>query len=64
MCLEDNKHITTTIQVIGDACQDIVSFHDLNKSSQEINLDIDKGKKKKIKKLTDLFFQVKVVINS
>lgn len=50
MCLEDNKHITTTIQVIGDACQDIVSFHDLNKSPQEIHLDVDKGKKRKRKK--------------
>lgn len=49
VCLEDNKHVTTTIQVTGDACQDIVSFHNL-KSSEEINLDVDKGKKKKKEK--------------
>lgn len=50
MCLEDNKHITTTIQVIADACQDIVSFHNLNESSQEITLDDDKGMKRKRQK--------------
>lgn len=50
MCLEDNKHITTTIEVIGDACQEIVSFHNLNTSSQELNRDVDKGKNRKRKK--------------
>lgn len=49
MCLEDNKHITTIIKVFGDTCQD-VSIHNLNKSSQEINLDVNKGKKRKRKK--------------
>lgn len=49
MRLEDNKHITTTIQVIGEACQEIVSFHDINKSRQEIDLDVDEGKKERKK---------------
>lgn len=51
MCLEDNKHITTTIQVVAEACQDIVAFHNLNESTQELVLDDEKGLKKRKKAL-------------
>lgn len=47
MCLEDNKHITTTIQVVAEACQDVVAFHNLNESAQELVLDDEKGMEKK-----------------
>lgn len=49
VCLEDNKHITTTIHVTGDACEDIVSFHNVNRSSQEVKLDVNNGKKRQKK---------------
>eukprot|EP00066_Takifugu_rubripes_P027985 XP_011617251.1 PREDICTED: hydrocephalus-inducing protein homolog [Takifugu rubripes] len=42
MCLEDNKHVTTTIQVRGEACQDVVSFHNIN-NLQQTDLDVDEG---------------------
>lgn len=45
MCLEDNKHITTTVQVTAEACQEVVSFHHISRSSQETDLDVDEGKK-------------------
>lgn len=45
MCLEDNKHVTTTIQVIGEACQDVVSFHNIN-NLQKTDLDVDEGERR------------------
>lgn len=45
MCLEDNKHVTTTIQVIGEACQDVVSFHNIN-NLQKTDLDGDEGRRR------------------
>lgn len=44
MCLEDNKHVTTTIQVIGEACQDVVSFHNIN-NLQKTDPDGDEGRR-------------------
>lgn len=45
MCLEDNKHVTTTIQVIGEACQDVVSFHNIN-NLQKTDLEVDEGERR------------------
>lgn len=42
--LEDNKHVTTTMHVTGDACEDVVSFHNVNRVSQEVNPDVNRGK--------------------
>lgn len=44
MSLEDNKHVTTTIQVIGEACQDVVTFHNIN-NLQRTDLDGDEGER-------------------
>lgn len=47
MRLEDNKHVTTTVQVMGEACQDVVSLHDIGTESQDPDPDVDEGRTEK-----------------
>lgn len=47
MRLEDNKHVTTTVQVMGEARQDVVTFHDISTESQNPDPDVDEGRKEK-----------------
>lgn len=42
----DNKYSTTTIHVSGEAYHEIISLCNINKSSQEIDLEDDGGKTK------------------
>lgn len=45
--VEDNQYSDTIIRVSGEAYQEIVSLYNINKSSQEIDLEDDEGGKRR-----------------
>lgn len=45
--VEDNQYSDTIIQVSGEAYQEIVSLHNIDKSAQAIDMEDDEGGKRR-----------------